>query len=106
MSHGMFIGERVFVLKNYGQSTISINRVVFEETMGCEHPVYALDNCSAFTIPAKQTHNLTIKFELGVRAIGKTVQLILFCDKFYYRLELISLLREPANGLNLPATEA
>jgi|JI6StandDraft_1071083.scaffolds.fasta_scaffold02884_13 hypothetical protein len=92
MTQGTFSGTRTFVLKNFGHSTIAIQSIVFEETMSCEHPTYKLENCAGFTIPGKQAHNLTVEFKFGVRGVGKAVQLILFCNKFFYRLELVSML--------------
>lgn len=84
---------------------ISINRIIFEETMSCEHPNYDIQNCSAFDIPPKQSYNLTLLLKLGIRNVGKTVKLVLFCDKFFYKLELVSMLGESPKSLNLSASE-
>jgi hypothetical protein len=66
---GVYIGERIFVLKNYGTSNITIKRMVFEDTMECSNPMYRIKRCTPFTILPKQTHNLSIIFLLRAKQL-------------------------------------
>lgn len=33
--NGWYVGERIFVLRNYGSANITIRRIVFEDTLEC-----------------------------------------------------------------------